>query len=81
MHQGSISSSPLDHTLRNSTRNSDIIDTILETDTDNRNSVLFLDQSDIGHTGASIPPTPASLTVPDRSMSRAISGEDPEPVA
>ena len=58
------------------------MNTILETDTDNRNSVLFLDQSDIGPTGAYMPPTPGDSTVPDRPIiSREISGEDPEPVA
>ena len=40
-----------------------------------------MDQNDTKPTNASILPTPTNLTVPDRSMSRAISGEDPEPVA
>ena len=40
-----------------------------------------MDQSDIGPTGASIPPTPGDSTIPDHSVSRSISGEDPEPVA
>ena len=80
MHQGSISSSPLDQTFRNSTRISDIIDTILKTESDSRNSVLFLDHSDIGRTGVSITHTAGDSTVSDRSVSRAISGEDPLPV-
>ena len=71
MHQGSISSSPRDHTLRNSTRNSEIIDTILKTDSDNRNSVLFSDQSDIGPTGVSITQAAGDSTVPDHFVSAA----------
>ena len=43
--------------------------------------MLFLDQSDIGPTCVSITQTAGDLTVPDRSVSRAISGEDPLPVA
>ena len=81
MHQGSISSSSRDHTLRNSTRKSYIIDTILKTYSDGSNSVLILDQSDIGPTGVSITQTAGDSTVPDHSVSRAISGEDPLPVA
>ena len=45
IHQGSNSSSPCDHTLHNSTRKSDSIDTIQNTDSNNRNYVLCLDQS------------------------------------
>ena len=39
-----------------------------------------MDQSDIGPTGVSITQAAGDLTVPDRSVSRAISGEDPLPV-
>ena len=77
LHQGSISSSPLDQTFRDSTQNSDIIDTIHKLDSDARNSVLFLDQSVIGPTGVSITQTADDLTVTDRS----VSGEDNLPVA
>ena len=40
-----------------------------------------MDQSVIGLTGISISQTADDSTVPDRSVSRAISGEDPLPVA
>ena len=40
-----------------------------------------MDQSDIGPTGVSITQTAGDSTVPDRSVLRAISGEDPLPVA
>ena len=56
------------------------MDTIRKTDSDASNSVLFLDQSVIGPTGVSIIQTANNLTVPDRSVSRMISGEDPLPV-
>ena len=39
-----------------------------------------MDQSDIGLTGVPITQTAGDSTVPDRSVSRAISGEDPLPV-
>ena len=40
-----------------------------------------MDQSDIGPTGVSITQAAGDSTVPDHSVSRAISGEDPLPVA
>ena len=40
-----------------------------------------MDQSDIGPIGVSIAQAAGDSTVPDHSMSRAISGEDPLPVA
>ena len=58
------------------TRNSDIIDIICKTDSDDRNSVLFLDQSVIGPTGVSITQSADDLTVPDCSVSRTIPGTD-----
>ena len=78
LHQGSISPSPPDHALRNSTRNSDIIDTILETDTDNRNSFLFLNQNDIKSTSKFTPPTLGDSTVPDLPISETTFGKDSE---
>ena len=81
MHQGSISSSPIDQTFRNSTQKLDIIDTILKTDSDGRNYVQFLDQSDIGLTGVSITQTADDSAVPDHSVSTATPEENPLPVA
>ena len=57
------------------------LDTILKTDSDSKNSVLCSDQSNIGLTGVSIAQTADDLAAPDRSVSKAISGEDPLPVA